>query len=110
MWNVQSTWFEAGFNRKLRLFLDFKEREGHVNVPRSHVEDGVALGSWLRELRDLYLKGMLDEARQLQLEEAGVVNVRSMSLKAAFNRKLRLLLDFKEREGHARAEQPREQR
>ena len=39
------------WERSFALLEQFKEREGHCNVPDSHDEDGVKLGRWLGNLR-----------------------------------------------------------
>ena len=39
------------WNQKYALLKKFVAREGHARVPDGHVEDGVRLGSWVREQR-----------------------------------------------------------
>ena len=45
--------FEDQWERKFALLEQFKEREGHCNVPQSHEEEGVKLGLWLHNLRQV---------------------------------------------------------
>lgn len=51
------------------LLVQFKEREGHYNVPPSHVESGINLGCWLQRQKNLKNIGKLDSANQDQLEK-----------------------------------------
>lgn len=46
-WNVRDAAWEASFAAVER----FVEREGHCRAPRSHVEDGLAIGRWLSAQR-----------------------------------------------------------
>ena len=39
------------WERMYGLLRAFREREGHANVPRSHVEEGERLGEWLSRQR-----------------------------------------------------------
>ena len=79
------------------LLQQYKEREGHVNVSKDHVEDEVKLGAWLNRQRQLYKKGKLDVSYQQRLENLG------MSwdpLADKWERNFALLEEFKERECH----------
>mmetsp|Transcript_26444 Transcript_26444/g.29250 ORF Transcript_26444/g.29250 Transcript_26444/m.29250 type:complete len:591 (+) Transcript_26444:437-2209(+) len=55
------------------LLIQFLEREGHPNVPQSHIEDGVNLGTWLSRQRLLRKKGKLDSNYEERLDELGVI-------------------------------------
>ena len=68
MWVLQTSWEEM-----LLLLLQYKEREGHGNVPQRHVEEHENLGKWLSNQRTLKKQGTLDPARRRRLEEIGVV-------------------------------------
>ncbi|MDC0999086.1 Helicase associated domain protein [Alphaproteobacteria bacterium] len=46
----------SDWNRGYEAFLSFKKREGHIIVPKGHIEDGVKLGSWF-ENQKKKLKG-----------------------------------------------------
>ena len=50
VWDVLAEQWERMFS----LLRAFAEREGHANVPRSHVEDGERLGGWLMTQRKRY--------------------------------------------------------
>ena len=93
VWDVLADQWEKMF----ALLNDFKKREGHCNVPRSHKEDGENLGMWLRTQRKAKKAGKLDQIRKKQLEEVGVVwDVSSDRWEKMFA----LLNEFKKREGH----------
>ena len=81
------------FDLKLQLLLAFRHREGHSNVPQKHVENGVNLGKWLSSQRACHRKGLLHAARQVQLEEAGVLwhLPKGSSETVNFNLKLQLI-------------------
>ena len=85
------------WERNFALLKQFKEREGHCNVPISHEEDGVKLGIWLSTQRTSMKEEKLDESRQRRLEELGV---RWNILADQWERNFALLEQFKEREGH----------
>ena len=47
------------------LLLVYREREGHCDVPKAHVEEGVRLGGWLQKQRKAYkARGMSAEERK----------------------------------------------
>jgi superfamily II DNA or RNA helicase len=89
--------FGATFDKNVRLLAAFSEREGHVLVPASHVEDGVGLGAWTAHLRS--------KASSLSSERVGALNALGFvwdPLESKFARNMALLEDFVQREGHAR--------
>jgi superfamily II DNA or RNA helicase len=45
----------------------FAEREGHALVPAKHIEGGFKVGSWVRNQRTAYEKGVLDSQRVKRL-------------------------------------------
>ena len=61
----------SDMGRNVCLLQQFKSREGHCNVPRSHTEDEANLGTWVNNQRQLKTKEKLDPDRQKQLEEIG---------------------------------------
>ena len=66
-WGVTlATWEETVFS-----YQQSKKREGHCNVPRSHEEDGIKLGTWVNSQRRNKGKGKLHPKRQKILEEIG---------------------------------------
>ena len=64
VWDPHADRFEEAFGVLLRRV----EREGHARVPRSHVEDGIRLGTWVDGRRSDYRKGKLDPERITRLE------------------------------------------
>jgi hypothetical protein len=98
LWHLR----KGDFDLKLQLLLVFRQREGHSNVTQKHVENGVNLGKWLSSQRACHRKGLLHAARQVQLEEAGVL---WHLPKGNFDLKLQLLLAFTQREGHSNVPQ-----
>ena len=86
--------------RNFALLENFKEREGHCNVPTTYKEDGVSLGSWLNRQRVEMKRGRLDESYQRRLEELGVS---WDPLDDQWERNFAALEQFKEREGHCNA-------
>jgi hypothetical protein len=67
-WGVthQSLWEE-----RYRLLSVFRTREGHVEVPETHVEEGMRLGAWLKRQRLALKAGKLNQARQDRLDALG---------------------------------------
>ena len=61
--------YEHGWDESIKLLIEYKDREGHCNVPYTHKEDGANLGKWLRKQK--YKK--LSEVRQERLREIGVI-------------------------------------
>ena len=47
--------------RNFALLEQYKEREGHSNVPESYEEVGAKLGRWLASQRQLYKNGQLED-------------------------------------------------
>ena len=86
------------WERNFALFEQYKEREGHIDVPRNHTEDGVKLGNWVDTQRKAYKRGKLDESYQRRLENLGM---RWDPLGDQWERNFALLEQFQEREGHS---------
>ena len=61
-WNFRKTAWESSYN----VLTQFVEREGHCRVPRSHMEDGIAIGRWVSAQRQRLHR--LDPARRNLLE------------------------------------------
>ena len=87
-----STW-ESWFG----LLMKFTDREGHARVPKSHVEDGVTLGSWVSDQRSR--RDVLTDKQQERLEALPGWNWDART--DQWDRRLNLLRRFEEREGHA---------
>ncbi len=68
------TWdaIDAQWGRGFALLEEYREREGHCDVPFKHEERGVKLGVWLSTQRTAQKTGAMDDARRRRLEEAGV--------------------------------------
>ncbi len=96
------TWdaLTAQWDDGLTNLLHFVKREGHTRVPPKHVEHGVRLDSWIARQRQLFNDGQLSHPRQQRLEK-----VRGWTwdtLTAQWDEVFAKLLQFVEREGHAR--------
>ena len=94
---LETAW-EEGF----RHLKSYNGREGHCRVPHDHKESGFLLGQWVRFQRGR--KDALSEERQRRLNELGFVwNV----FEADWEQGYRYLTIYKEREGHCRVPQDR---
>jgi ribosomal protein L7Ae-like RNA K-turn-binding protein len=91
-WMSSATW-----DKMCALLKQFKKREGHCNVPRSHTEDKANLGTWVNTQRQLKRKDELDPDKQMQLEDVGFEWV---LLSTKWDKTCVLLQQFKKREGH----------
>ena len=60
VWDVLGDQWERMFG----LLAAFRDREGHANVPKRHVEDGERLGGWLGKHRTRYKARALSEAER----------------------------------------------
>jgi hypothetical protein len=91
----------SNWDQFLKLMIQFKQREGHCNVPIQHVESGEKLWIWLMVQKIDVKRERMDDDRRLLLEALGVdwhPLVRSLDFIWDF--KLLLVLQFKQREGH----------
>jgi hypothetical protein len=80
------------------LLLQFRDREGHLRVPKRHVEAGQNLGDWICKQRTKKRKEKLDPEKERRLNEIfGFIwdahGGRSVAMITA-------LTQFKQREGH----------
>jgi len=95
IWDSRTrTWDE-----NLAKLIKFKNREGHVNVPSDHIEDGLKLGYWVSNQRAMNRKKRLPQERIKQLEALGFA---WNSLLDFWERNYAELIEFKKREGHTR--------
>jgi ribosomal protein L7Ae-like RNA K-turn-binding protein len=79
------------------LLLQFRDREGHLRVPRCHVEDGNRLGAWIRSQRVKQKAGTLVSERLLRLNEIGLNWDERKEKSVAM---ITALAQFKQRKGH----------
>jgi hypothetical protein len=80
----------------------FKKREGHCDVPKSHKEDGANLGAWTNNQRRFKKIGKLNSDRDKLLEEVGF----QWSLSSAtWDEMHGLLKQFMTREEHCKVPQ-----
>lgn len=90
------------WHRKFTLLQQFQRREGRALVPLRHVEAGEKLGSWVREQRSN--RDTLSAERRALLESvAGWVWDTN---EEAWEGGYRALVEFVDREGHARVRKP----
>ena len=68
-----SHFYDSNWNFHFRLLVQFRDREGHLRVPRQHVEDGQKLGSWIFTNRAKKKAGKLCPERERQLNEIGSI-------------------------------------
>jgi predicted Ser/Thr protein kinase len=88
---------EAQWEERFALLENYKLREGHCIVPRSHQEDGVSLGNWVILQRGTKKKGELIPDRARRLEDLGIV---WDGFEAKWEERFALLENYKLREGH----------
>jgi hypothetical protein len=104
IWNAR----EGKWDTMMRALAQFNQREGHVNVPRNHIEDlddggKLNLGLWLKCQLSLQGRGTLDVKKWELLESLGVDrHCQAINAQERFDRYFDLLLVFREREGHVR--------
>jgi superfamily II DNA or RNA helicase len=87
--------------RAIRELLEFVKREGHARVPTDYkTKDGFRLGGWVQKKRSQLDQLSLDYRRQLEVLPGWTWDVLSDRWEEGF----RHLVQFAEREGHARVE------
>lgn len=86
--------------RAMAALRSFVSREGHSQVPQSHVEGEIRLGTWVTSQRSLYRRGAMDQTLAGELEE--IPGWRWDPLANRWERGIGALLAFTQREGHAR--------
>lgn len=67
-WGGGGGQFETNWQAVYAALHRYAVREGHPRVPKTHVEDGVALGRWVRRQRENYSAGSLATERAALLE------------------------------------------
>ena len=96
IWNTHAKAWEEGFSK----LLQFKEAEGHVNVPQRYNLDAFKLGQWVGTQRR-HKDDMSSESRQ-RLDDIGFLwDPLSETWEEGFSK----LLQFKEAEGHVNVPQ-----
>jgi superfamily II DNA or RNA helicase len=98
-WDTRLDKWEEGFRR----LLDYVERERHARVPQSYTVGGYRLGAWVNAQRNFLARGSLDAGRVRRLE--AVAGWSWDSRAGQWEEGFRRLLDYVEREGHARVPQ-----
>jgi hypothetical protein len=93
VWDIQP----EQWGQMFKFLLQFKEREGHCQIPINHKEKGKNLGHWIAKQQYLYRANKLDPIRQERLEEAGFVWDPFLQ---RWESMFEVLLRFKQREGH----------
>jgi len=99
---------DALWNEMFQLFLQFKAREGHCNIPQKHKENGSNLGTWVTSQRRQKVLGKMKDLREERLQEAGFIFANNQSgnifkgknRDALWDETFQLLLQFKKREGN----------
>jgi uncharacterized protein (UPF0303 family) len=61
------------WDSNFQVLLQFRDREGHLRVPRLHVEDDNNLGRWIGRQRVEKRKGTLVSERERRLNEIGFI-------------------------------------
>jgi hypothetical protein len=94
IWSGQQGYFEL----MIGVLAQFKQREGHLRVPRQHVEDGHRLGAWICKQRLQERRGALCPEKERRLNEIG--GFIWDALEARFDTMITAMVQFKQREGH----------
>lgn len=89
--------FNDRWEQAYALLAKFAAREGNALVPNEHREDGVYLGKWVRHQRTKRDKLTDDERQRLESLPGWSWDART----DMWHRKLELLKQFQQREGHA---------
>ena len=92
---------EELWEEMFNLLFQFKEREGHLDVPQNHKEDGKNLGKWISTQRYLQKQGVLDDYREKRLNDIGVSWDLTYLLGERWEEMYDLLVQFNQREGHS---------
>jgi hypothetical protein len=81
------------------LFKQFKQREGHCNIPALHLESGKKLGFWLMAQHIHHQRGTMDPDRSHLMQSLGVHWNPDV---CTWDFNFVSLLQFRDREGHMR--------
>lgn len=94
------------WNTRFQELVDFKEEQGHTNVPKKFVYKYTSppLGQWVSRIRNSHKKGILDPERKKQLEEIGfefeLADDDMVKFSIVWNKCFEALKAFKEVNGH----------
>jgi predicted helicase len=64
---------EAEFADGIEAIASFRSREGSIQIPSKHIENGFRLGKWLSHRKYEFRIGTLDKKRALRLKRVGIV-------------------------------------
>jgi len=92
------------WENQYNLLVKFREREGHSNVPKRHIEKKARLGEWLGKQRTQKRRGKLDKSIEKRLENVGVV-WEFLSVSNQWENHYNLLVKFRLRERHSNVPQ-----
>lgn len=85
---------EGRWDVGLKLLTQFVEREGHAQVPKNHLEQGIFLNAWVHQQRRDDRAGRLNQNKTKALVDLGVDGISRME------KNLHALEAFRRREGH----------
>jgi hypothetical protein len=95
-WNpISDSWFA-----RFELLQQYVDREGHPHVHERWVEDGVALGVWIKSQRIAYGRGKLNPDYRAAIE--ALPDWTWSQAESTWRRQFNVLRRFAEREGNAR--------
>ena len=69
-------WYPASskLNKNLSALDSYFKREGHIKVPRGHMENGINLYSVIENMRRSYANGTMSQETAMRLNGLGVTN------------------------------------
>ena len=88
---------EEDWEEKFQLLAEFKDVNGHCNVPRKYEVNGIKLGPWVMTQRQQFKKGNMDPKRVRRLRELGF---RWDCFEEDWEEWFQLLAEFKDVNGH----------
>ena len=90
---------EVSWEEMFQNLEAYKEAHGDCNVPQDYAMEGVKfnLGIWVRRQRERYKEGKMDPERERRLRELGL---KWKPFDEKWEKKFRLLADFREVHGH----------
>jgi hypothetical protein len=96
-WNLQVSLWDLNF----LLLLQYRDREGHMRIPRRHSEDGQQLGAWICKQRVRQNKAgtLFDLEKERRLNEIGFI---WKGHEEKWEIMFMALAQYKRREGHLR--------
>ena len=93
IWDPFTEKWEMGY----KALINFKKREGHMDVKRGHIEDGVNLGVWISSQRKEKARLTSERIKKLNL-----IGFTLEPLDEKWSKHIAALSSFKSREGHCR--------